>query len=90
MYKLILILIVLFASHTNINANSSEKPSESEELCEWEYWNAFSQTFNKTDNYWEAESAALEAEEEAKNRTGVKEWLKESNTNSTVDCSETK
>jgi hypothetical protein len=89
MYKLVLILIVLFATHTNINANPSEKPSDINEISQWEYWNAFSQNFNKTGNYWEAESAALEAEETAENRTGLQEWLelnKEENTNS---CSTT-
>lgn len=77
MYKLILLFVILFVSNTDVNANTEVKPSEKEDLCQFEYWNAFSQTFNKTADYWEAESAALEAEDKAENRTGIEEWLKE-------------
>ncbi len=90
MYKLVLILIVLFTSQNNLNANSSHEPSETDELCQWEYWNAFSESFNKTADFWEAESAALEAEELAEDRTEVEEWLKKhKQKNHTQDCSET-
>lgn len=77
MYKLVLILILAVISYSNTDAMPKEKPLEKEQVCQWEYWNAFSITFNETANYWAAESAALEAEHIANERTGVEEWLDE-------------
>lgn len=89
MYKLVLLFVILFATQNDVNANTKENPKEkeNEELCDWEYWNAFSQTFNQTADYKEAESAALEAKSEAKDKTGLEEWLKENSPEEPKTCS---
>ena len=75
MYKVILIFAFGLLSYNN-EPLSSVVP-ESEEVHEWEYWNAFSNTFNETADYWEAESAALEAERVAEERIDVEEFLRD-------------
>jgi hypothetical protein len=90
MYKLVLIFIVALLSYNNSDAMAKEKPLEKEEICQWEYWNAFSKTFNKTSDFWASESAALEAEETAEQRTGVEEWLDEYAPKEENTCSGTK
>jgi len=78
MYKLILILIITLLSNYQLDAKSTPAEIENkEEIVKWEYWNAFSEEFNKTADFWEAESAALEAEDTAKERLYVDKWLKE-------------
>ena len=73
MYKVILIFALgLLSYNTEIEPNLEP---EAKELREWEYWNAFSNTFNETADYWEAESAALEAERLAEERTDVEDFL---------------
>ena len=74
MYKVVLILALGLFSYDN--PTSTDIQPETQELCNWVYWDAFSHTFNKTANYWKAESAALEAEKLADSRTGTEEFLK--------------
>ena len=90
MYKLVLIFIIALTSYNNTDAMPKEKPLEKEEICQWEYWNAFSKTFNKTSDYWASESAALEAEEIAEQRTGVEEWMQVYAPKTEDSCSSTK
>ncbi|RRO22136.1 hypothetical protein [Flavobacteriaceae bacterium 14752] len=74
MYKLVLI----FAFSVVITQNeilSDNVKTETEELQEWVYWNAFSKTFNETADFWKAESAALEAESKANEIVEAEEWL---------------
>lgn len=90
MYKLVLIFAISLMTQNEILPNTVD--SETEELCEWVYWDAFSQTFNETSDFWKAESAALEAESIAKDRTEVEEWLDEiekKEEKSSKDCSKT-
>ena len=89
MYKLVLILLFAVVSFNNTDAMPKEKTLEKEEICQWEYWNAFSNTFNKTADFWASESAALEAEEIAEERTGVEEWLEEYSPENEKSCSDT-
>jgi hypothetical protein len=90
MYKLVLIIIFAVVSYYDTDAMPKEKPLEKEEICQWEYWNAFSKTFNKTADFWASESAALEAEEMAEERTGIEEWLEEFAPKKENSCSEIK
>jgi hypothetical protein len=76
MYKIVLIFALGLISHFNVNTDNKIEP-EALELREWVYWNAFSNTFNETADYWKAESAALEAEKIAEERTNIDEFLKE-------------
>ena len=75
MYKLVLIFALGLISYYNVNTDNSE--IESKELKEWVYWDAFSNKFNETADYWQAESAALEAEKIATERTDIEDFLKE-------------
>ena len=79
MYKVVLILTLGLLSFNNVTSTSPELEPETEELREWVYWNAFSNTFNETADYWEAESAALEAERVAEERTDIEEFLHDVN-----------
>ena len=74
MYKVVLIFALGLLSYNNLDITNVEP--ETEALQEWAYWNAFSQTFNETADYWKAESAALEAEKIAEDRTEIEEFLK--------------
>jgi len=73
MYKLVLILVL--SALTQSEAFSNHNTSEAEELQDWVYWNAFSETFNQTADFWKSESAALEAESKAKDIVESEEWL---------------
>jgi len=77
MYKIVLIFAIGLI--TQFNATTTEKNVEPEalELKEWAYWDAFSNTFNETADYWKAESAALEAEKIADERTNIEQFLKD-------------
>ena len=77
MYKLVLIFALGLISHNNVTNNNVNVEPETAELREWAYWDAFSNTFNETADYWEAESAALEAEKVASERTDIDVFLKE-------------
>jgi len=74
MFKLVLILVLGLLSY---NTDTTSTEPETEDLHEWAYWNAFSETFNETADYWKAESAAMEAERIAEDRTGIAEFLKD-------------
>lgn len=73
MYKIILIFAIGVLTQNEILSKTSK--TESEELQEWVYWNAFSQTFNETADYWKAESAALKAEDEVRDIVDSDKWL---------------
>ncbi|MBS3738076.1 hypothetical protein [Mesohalobacter halotolerans] len=75
MYNIILIFAIGVMSQNEILSNTND--TETKDLKEWVYWNAFSQTFNKTADYWQAESAALEAEDNASDVVEAEEWLAE-------------
>jgi hypothetical protein len=77
MYKIVLIFALGLISQFNVdNAKNNVEP-EALELQEWAYWDAFSNTFNETADYWKAESAGLEAEKIAEERTNIDEFLKD-------------
>ncbi len=57
------------------NVNIEHPKTETKNLSEWVYWDAFSNTFNETADYWQAESAALEAQNLAEERTDIDEFL---------------
>lgn len=63
-------------SQNQLDTNRNVEP-EVADLKEWVYWDAFSNTFNETGDYWKAESAALEAERVAEERTEIDEFLME-------------
>ena len=73
MYKVVLIFALGLLSYNKTTPTNPE--SETNEIHQWVYWDAFSNTFNETADYWEAESAALEAEKLAEDRTDIKEFL---------------
>ncbi|NBC56743.1 MAG: hypothetical protein GVY05_00425 [Bacteroidetes bacterium] len=75
MYNIILIFAIGVMTQNEILSNTND--TETKDLKEWVYWNAFSQTFNKTADYWQAESAALEAEDKASDVVEAEEWLAE-------------
>jgi len=75
MGKLVLLFVLASLTQSEMKLNSAE--NQSEEVREYVYWNTFSKVFNKTADYWKAESAALEAESIAAGKTGVDSWLKE-------------
>ena len=75
MYKLVLIFALALISQNAVTSDNVEP--DTAELKEWVYWDAFSQTFNETADYWKAESAALEAQEFADDRTDVDQFLRE-------------
>ena len=77
MYKAVLLFILSLLSTSTETTTTPNHDSETKELREWVYWDAFSNTFNDTADYWKAESAALEAEMIAENRTGVEKFLEE-------------
>jgi len=76
MYKIVLIFALGLITQYNVTSDKNVEP-EALELREWAYWNAFSSTFNETADYWKAESAALEAEKIAEERTNIDQFLKE-------------
>ena len=76
MGKLVLFFVLISLTHSEMRSNIV-KNQQAEEVKEFAYWDAFSQVFIKTADYWEAESAALEAESIAESRTGVDTWLEE-------------
>ena len=76
MYNIILIFAIGVLTQNEVLSNTNND-CESKDLKEWVYWNAFSQTFNKTADYWKAESAALEAEDKANETIETEEWLAE-------------
>jgi hypothetical protein len=76
MFKLVLIFAIGVMSHNQVEAKVNVEP-ETKDLKEWVYWNAFSKTFNETADFWKAESAALEAEKLAEERTNVEQFLKD-------------
>jgi hypothetical protein len=78
MGKLILLFILANLTQNQLN---SETKDDQEEVKSFAYWNTFSETFEKTADFWQAESAALEAEEIAEERTGVEEWLSKNKNN---------
>ena len=49
------------------------------EICDWEYVNAFIESWVMWNDVWAAESAALTAESECEDRTGIDEFLNEIN-----------
>lgn len=73
MEKLIILFILASLSQNQINSNDAD--NQAEEVQEFVYWEAFSETFDKTADYWKAESEALKAENIAEERTGIEEWL---------------
>lgn len=76
MYKIVLIFALGLISHFNVTTTENHVEPEALELQEWAYWDAFSNTFNETADYWQAESAALEAEKIAEERTNIDQFLK--------------
>jgi hypothetical protein len=79
MEKLVLFFVLASLGFSEMRSNIVE--NQAEEVREFAYWEAFSQVFNKTADYWKAESAALSAESIATNRTGVESWLEENSDN---------
>lgn len=79
MGKLVLFFVLASLTQSKMISNSAE--NQSEEVREYVYWDTFSEVFNKTADYWEAESAALEAESIAEGKTGVDTWLEENSDN---------
>jgi hypothetical protein len=79
MGKLVLLFILANLAQNHLNFENTS--NQAEEVREFAYWNTFSETFEKTADFWEAESAALEAESIAEDRTGVEEWLADNKNN---------
>lgn len=77
MYKIVLIFAVGLISQFNVTTTEKNVEPEALELSEWAYWDAFSNTFNETADYWKAESAGLEAEKIAEERTNIDQFLKD-------------
>lgn len=77
MEKLILFISILIMTGQSIKANNTDTDKESNAILEWVYWDAFSETFIKTADKLKAESAALEAENEAEKIVNAEEWLKD-------------
>ena len=77
MYKIVLIFAIGLISQINVTTTENHVEPEALELHEWAYWDAFSNTFNETADYWKAESAALEAEKIAEERTDIEQFLNE-------------
>jgi len=75
MGKLVLFFVLATLTQNEMRSNPAE--NEAKEVREYVYWDAFSEVFHKTADYWKAESAALEAESIATSKTGVDEWLEE-------------
>jgi hypothetical protein len=73
MGKLMLFFALVTLTQSEMRSSSTE--NQAEEIREYVYWDAFSSVFNKTADYWKAESAALEAESIAASKTGVDTWL---------------
>lgn len=76
-----LVLFFVLASLTQSEMKSNTVKSQAEEVREYVYWDAFSKVFNKTADFWKAESAALEAESIAINKTDVDNWLEDNSDN---------
>lgn len=70
-----LILLFILANLTQNNFSSDLEKDQAKEVQEYEYWRTFSKTFEETADFWQAESAALEAEEIAEDRTEITAWL---------------
>ncbi len=79
MGKLVLLFILANLAQNHLSFENTN--DQAEEVREFEYWDTFSETFEKTADYWEAESSALEAESIAKDRTGIEEWMTENKNN---------
>lgn len=79
-----LIIFFLLVSLTQNEIISNKANAETDEVSTYEYWSTFSETFEETADYWQAESAALEAESIAEDRINVKEWLAENKDNLSV------
>jgi len=85
-----LILMLMIANLTQNSMNFDHEDQQTEEVIEFVYWDTFSKTFKETGDYWEAESAALEAENRVKDRINVEEWLADNEDNlSKLNNSET-
>lgn len=76
-----LVLFFLLASLTQSEMRSNCANDQAEEVREFVYWNAFSEAYNVTADFWAAESAALEAESIAEDRTDIENWLSENDDN---------
>lgn len=74
MFKLVLIFAIGAMSYNQVEAKVNVEP-ETQDLKEWVYWDAFSNTFNETADFWKAESAALEAQRMAEERTDIDKFL---------------
>lgn len=79
MGKLVILFVLMNLIHTEINSNKDK--TQAQEVREYEYLTTFSETYSETADYWKAESAGLEAESKAKDRTNIKEWLLENKEN---------
>ena len=75
MEKLIILFLIANLSQNQINSNEAENQDKA--VQEFVYWDTFSKTFDKTADYWKAESEALEAESISEDRTGIEEWLEQ-------------
>jgi hypothetical protein len=76
-----LVLLFILANMAQNQMSSDVNINQAEEVREYAYWDNFSETFEKTADFWKAESAALEAESIASDRTGLDEWLSENKNN---------
>jgi len=76
-----LVIFYLLVSLAQNEIVSTQAKTQTEDVSTYEYWSTFSETFEKTADYWEAESAGLEAESKADSRTGVEEWLADNKNN---------
>jgi hypothetical protein len=73
---MLFLLLVLFTLSTgSLKANSIE-PEPDEDICEYEANMAWAETFIETGDAMQAESASMAAERTCRNRTNVREWLK--------------
>jgi hypothetical protein len=79
MGKLVIFYLLVSLAQNEIVSNQAK--AQTDDVSTYEYWSTFSETFEKTADYWEAESAALEAESKATDRTNVKEWLEDNKSN---------
>jgi len=68
--SLFLMLAMFTLSLSSFNADAEEY-----DPCEYEANMAWAETFIETGDYWAAESAALTAESDCDDRTGVQEFL---------------
>jgi len=84
-----LVIFFLLVNLAQNEANTTKNTDQVNDLKEYVYWNTFSKIYEKTANFWQAESEALEAESIADDRTGIEEWLAEVNAGNQIQNTDT-